>query len=224
MGTSNFYNKNASKVYVVLEDGEERVHICKECGEEHFTDVIPIECESCQSTRFITEERTNSPEQYEIEEFKTYVREEAEKACTDKEIHFTKQDRYDDERNFTGHYLFTLSKSKEYAGAEVCVEVTAVLRSGYYEAANLDYEVKHTFQGYENDEPDYDDFAYHCETKDRKSINTGLAKVFAQRASDWKETALDELTAEIEKIFTVCSTPYNRVATASNGETFYEKV
>lgn len=110
---------------------------------------------------------------------------------------------FDDNRNFSGRSLGAISvniSNKNDTG----VQIICVARSGYYEGANLDWELKFTGpDGYDIDSPD--DIS-------QRSYATKL-----QRAAD-------ALVKKVEKVYARCTTPYGVSARFSNGETMYHKI
>jgi hypothetical protein len=80
---------------------------------------------------------------------------------------------------------------------EVEVYVTPVIRSGYYEGCNLDWDVRYYVNGYEDE--------LYCE-------NTSVQFI------------LNEYVEFIEKIYTQYSEPLGVTARFSNGETIYHKI
>jgi hypothetical protein len=91
--------------------------------------------------------------------------------------------------------------------------------SGYYEGACLDYAIQYYVAGNEVDEVDEDDLSYYG------SCNNGLAKIIAPKANAWLEKTKDEITNDLEEVFSKsCGIELRPIATFSNGETIYEPV
>lgn len=185
MGTANFYVKNASKYFVVLENSQE------EDGE-----VYP-------------------PEQWEIEDFKNDIHERFEQLP----FGFQKDDKWVDDST----YLGTMSIDRNFGDISVEVQIDIILRSGYYEAAVLDWEVKFYVDGDEVDQ-DYiwSDRIIEYSTSD---MSKGLQAIQFGHIRNWYPKAMDKLIEETEKVFeTVCSTKLICIGRASNGEAFYKTV
>lgn len=189
MGTANFYVKNASKYFVVLENQED----------EDGNDIYPNE--------------------WDIEDLKSDIHEQFEKLP----FNFQKDDSYDDERSFQGTCLGTMWIERNYGDISVGVKIDIILRSGYYEAAVLDWETKLLI---DDEDITYDDlfntnvFDHTCTT-----MGKGLQQMFLKHIAKWLSNTEEKLITETEKIFeNVCSTKLICVGRASNGEAFYQKV
>lgn len=219
MGASNFARGNTSKVFAVLMDREETFKECSECGHKHYDYEYSLdtlnECENgCEGATF--EEQTNyvSPDEYEYEDFKEYLRETAKESK--KQFLYLEEEGSDNDRNYCATNLFSYSTSKMFGDIEIEVRVIGQIVSAYYEGASLDFVVE--FNGEENEELDfYWDF-------DNSDMNRGLQVLQNKNAIKWAEKKATELKELIEEVFTKVSMPLNVLGTASNGETFYEKV
>jgi hypothetical protein len=148
MGTSNFYNKNASRVYVVLESYESP--ILDENGDE--TDEVEMVC----------------PDSTDCDILSEYVAEVLLEKSTAKGVkfhQFDKKNSYYNIRSFGATYLASIYKTFVHCGIEFDLTLNAFTRSGYYEAANLDWELELAY-GQSNNRYDddllieYDDFYY----------------------------------------------------------------
>lgn len=110
---------------------------------------------------------------------------------------------FDDNRNFSGRSLGAVSVNISNKN-DTSVQIICIARSGYYEGANLDWELKFTGpDGYDIDSPD---------DIPQRSYATKL-----QRAAD-------ALVKKVEKVYARCTTPYGVSARFSNGETIYHKI
>jgi len=198
MATSNFYNKDASKIFVCLESYED--FILDEDGNE-------------------TEEKeTRQPERYEINEFIEDVKEQLEELGN----YYMSETSGKYNRNFSETSLGTIYKSKNFAGVEVNVYVNCCLISGYYEAANLDYSVSFDVGNYtEMDETDLNDLEQDMYDMIQ---NYGMAKIQAKNVLKWLNKATIELTDLVEEVYTKNSNQYQLMARFSNGETMYQKI
>lgn len=201
MGTSNFYNKNASRVYVVLESYE--TPILDENGDE--TDEVETVCPDSTDYDLLTE----------------YVADVLLEKSTAKGVKFHQYDKKNscyDSRNYEAPYLGSIYKTFVHCGIQFDLTLNAFMRHGYYEAANLDWEVELSFEGnrYDDDEDfvlAYDDF----------EDNRGVLKMNIQNINNKINKFKNELVEICEDCFETVSTPYLKVGTFSNGETVYEK-
>ena len=222
MGASNFARGNTSKVFAVLMNREETFKECSECGHKHYNYEYSLdtlnECENgCEGATF--EEQTNyiSPDEYEYNDLKDYIRETAQEEAKElKTIWYKEESGSDNDRNYCATNLFSYSTSKMFGDIEIEVSIIGQIVSAYYEGASLDFVVE--FNGEENEELDfYWDF-------DNSDMNRGLQVLQNRNATKWAEKTKTELIELIEEVFTKVSMPLNVVASFSNGETIYQKV
>ena len=226
MGTSNFARGNTSKVFAVLMNTEETFKECSECGQKHYDFEYSLdtltECENgCEGATFSEEETEyRSAESYEYDDFKEYLRETAEEEIKElKNIWYKEESGSDNDRNYCATDLFSFNTSKMFGDIEISVKVIGQVVSAYYEGASLDFAVEFNDEEYTNDEPDFEWlFEYNSD------MNKGLQVLQNRNAIKWAEKAKTELIELIEEVFTKVSQPLNVLGTASNGETFYEKV
>ena len=194
MGTGNFHNRNASKVYAVLMNYEE-----------------PVLDENDNETG---ETRTVSCEDFEYEDLGYNINEKFKEAEKKGLFQFVEKNEYDTDclRSFPSRIKGIVYKSKCFGDVEVEVCISLLLTNGYYEGANLDYlEPEVTFNGYDSD------FKYSSD------MSEGMKVIQSKNADKWTNKQIAFLTEEIEKIYTELSTPLNVVARFSNGETMYAK-
>ena len=226
MGTSNFARGNTSKVFAVLMNTEETFKECSECGQKHYDFEYSLdtltECENgCEGATFSEEETEyRSAESYEYDDFKEYLRETAEEEIKElKNIWYKEENGSDNDRNYCATDLFSFNTSKMFGDIEISVKVIGQIVSAYYEGASLDFAVEFNDEEYTNDEPDFEWlFEYQSD------MNKGLQVLQNRNAIKWAEKTKTELIELIEEVFTKVSQPLNVLGTASNGETFYEKV
>lgn len=195
MGASNFYNRNAKNVYAVLMDYEDVVF--DEDGNE-TEETQMVQCESWDYDNLID-----------------YVTE-----LMDEQKLFKAVDRVEfyDNRNYEATGIKSLVAYKTFGNVEVEVLLTAVIRSGYYEGANLDWELNYyAGSGYDN----ILDLTYEFESQ---NDNQGMAKIQCRNAEKWVIKIRKQMVEELERIFTQVSKPLEVVARFSNGETFYKEV
>ena len=224
MGASNFARGNTSKVFAVLMDREETFKECSECGHKHYDYEYSLdtlnECENgCEGATF--EEQTNyvSPDEYEYDDLKDYIRETAQEEIKNrKDIRFKEESGSDNDRNYCATDLFSFNTSKMFGDIEISVKVIGQIVGAYYEGASLDFSVEFNSEEYTNDEPDFEWlFEYQSE------MNKGLQVLQNRNAVKWAEKTKTELIELIEEVFTKVSEPLNVVASFSNGETIYQK-
>ena len=219
MSASNFHRGATSKVFAVLMDREETFKECPECGEIHYKDnyseedfnnLVCCEVDLVEQTAYV------SPDEYEYDDLKDYIRETAQEEIKNrKDIRFKEESGSDNDRNYCATNLFSYSTSKMFGDIEIEVKIIGQIVSAYYEGASLDFVVE--FNGEENEELDfYWDF-------DNSDMNRGLQVLQNKNAIKWAEKTKTELIELIEEVFTKVSEPLNVVASFSNGETIYQK-
>ena len=224
MGTSNFARGNTSKVFAVLMNTEETFKECSECGQKHYDFEYSAESfknlTCCEGATFEEETEYRSAESYEYDDFKEYLRETAEEEIKElKNIWYKEESGSDNDRNYCATDLFSFNTSKMFGDIEISVKVIGQIVSAYYEGASLDFAVEFNDEEYTNDEPDFEWlFEYQSD------MNKGLQVLQNRNAIKWAEKTKTELIELIEEVFTKVSQPLNVLGTASNGETFYEKV
>jgi hypothetical protein len=195
MGASNFYNRNAKNVYAVLMDYEDVVF--DEDGNE--TEETQMVC--C--------------EEWDYKDLTDYVKE-----LMDEQTLFKAVERVEfyNNRNYEATGIKSLVAYKTFGNVEVEVLLTAVIRSGYYEGANLDWELNYyAGSGYD----DILDLTYEFESQYE---NQGMAKIQKRNAEKWATKIGEQMVEELERIFTQVSKPLEVVARFSNGETIYKEV
>jgi hypothetical protein len=128
--------------------------------------------------------------------------------------------------NYIDDYLIeVVSITKKVAGIPLSVDIDVLMRSGYYEGANLDYEIS-----YRADSVEFDDLsdafqAYFDVATYDFDMNKGLATIQAKNAAKRLEAMSEELIENVERILKVNCTHVLKVfARFSNGETWYSKV
>lgn len=195
MATSNFYNRNASKVFAVLMNYEQ-----------------PVLDENDQET---DEMETVVPDEWEYDDFIDNLQD----ALIEKE--YCDRNHSDNERNYSGRVIAERYTDQSFHGMTVEVNIKAIIRSAYYEGANLDWEIDYIYDGYTFDElPDEAELKEHLEYY---GANAGMATIQSRNAHIWMQRQAEALIAELEKVFEEHSQPLNVVARFSNGETMYAK-
>lgn len=195
MGASNFYNRNAKNVYAVLMDYEDVVF------DEDGNETEETQMVACES--------------WDYDNLVDYVTE-----LMDEQKVFNSVDRVEfyNNRNYEATGIKSLVSYKSFGDVEVEVLLTAVVRSGYYEGANLDWEINYyAGSGYD----DILDLTYEFESQYE---NQGMAKIQKRNAEKWATKVGEQMIEELERIFTQVSKPLEVVARFSNGETIYKEV
>ena len=236
MGTSNFARGNTSKVFAVLMNTEETFKECSECGQKHYDFEYSTESfknlTCCEGATLEEETEYRSAESYEYDDFKEYLRETAEEEIKDlKEVWYREESGSDNDRNYCATDLFSFNTSKMFGDIEVEVSIIGQIVSAYYEGASLDFEVQ-IYNGsesvsldrYSNVENVLDDLFAPGYDHYNSDMNQGMRKIQMNNAVKWAEKTKTELIELIEEVFTKVSQPLNVLGTASNGETFYEKI
>lgn len=227
MGTSNYYNKNASRIFSFAEGQEDQ---CPYCESEDFKaieygkgDTIgdTYKCDSCGKT-FDDPIHHDSAMDYEFT--RDNIFHELKKVCEEKKLHIVENNGYNGERNFGGRYLCEISKTHpKYNSIGIQVSITCLSRSGYYDGANMDWEIGNICigNGSWDEVPDPLDIAHELQYMGKGS---GIAKIQSRNIEKWVERTVDELVKLIEDVYEQFTDPLIRVATFSNGETIYKRV
>ena len=124
-------------------------------------------------------------------------------------------------RSFPSRTLGSIRKYVQYKDFYVEVCVTPVIRSGYYDGVNLDWNVDYLINGdaqYDNTDFYIDDIAHYGNLS--KSAATKYAKLADKKAEKLKNEIVDEL----EALYNDYSDRYGVTAVFSNGETIYHKL
>ena len=219
MGASNFSRlNNASKYYTVFMNVEEKFVKCDECDtkflewESEFEEIEETKCcSNCKSSNLTFDEEYRGLESWEIDDWKSYFRECLENVGGE----------HDDESGEGRKYIGAFNFSKWYADVLVELCFRLYYDVGYYEGANLDYEVL-VYNGYENS--DELENALECIFED-SDLSVGMQKIQAKNAMKWIEKVKVETSEKIENLFSeVCDNRLELVGTFSNGESIYREV
>jgi hypothetical protein len=118
-----------------------------------------------------------------------------------------------------------ISATDEVAGVPFTVSVEVLMRPGYYEGANLDYEINYNVESVEFDDLSEAFQAYFDVAAWDFDMNKGLAKIQAKNAAKRLEAMSNELVENVENILKKNCTHILQVsARFSNGETWYSEV
>lgn len=113
----------------------------------------------------------------------------------------------------------------EIAGVPLTVSIELLMRSGYYEGANLDYEINYNIESVEFDDITDTFQAYFDVATYSFGLSEGLATIQAKNASNRLEAMRSELVENVEKILKENCTHVLQVsARFSNGETWYSEI
>ena len=209
MGTSNFSRlNNASKYYTIFMNVEEKFY---EYEPEYETAESEHYCGKCGSDAIEFKEEDRSLESWEIDDWKSCFRECLENAGG----------KYDDESGIDRQYIGAFYFSKWYADVSVELRFHLYYDIGYYEGANLDYDIE-VYNGFEySDELEN---SLECIFED-SDLSVGMQKIQAKNAMKWIEKVKVETSEKIENLFSeVCDNKLELIGTASNGESFYKEV
>lgn len=194
MGASNFYNRNAKNVYAVLMNYEDVVF--DEDGNE--TEETQMVC--C--------------EEWDYNDLKADIIELMEQSP----LKTSERLEFYDSTNYNAEGVLSFVSTKNFGEVEVEVLLTANIRSGYYEGANLDWDINYyAGSGYD----DYLDLLYDFE---RAYDNRGMAKIQTKNSEKWAKKEGERMIEELERIFTQVSKPLEVAVRFSNGETIYKEV
>ena len=201
MGTSNFYYKNASKVFAIGFNYEHPI-LDDDLNETGETEVV--ECE-----------------QFEWDEQIDAVKEEIKNNKSD--FYYSESEKVSklDNRSFPASFIASLSASKQFGDNFVEIQLNCFSRSGYYEGACLDYETEIFMDNFETD--DVEDVLFGFQYSNYFGINVGMGKIQARNAQKWAKKTHAKMVEIIEKSFQNTSASFQKIATFSNGETIYQK-
>ena len=135
-------------------------------------------------------------------------------------VDFGKADK-NELRIFPSRTLGSIRKYVQYKDFYVEVCVTPVIRSGYYDGVNLDWNVDYLINGdaqYDNTDFYIDDIAHYG------SMSKSKATKYAKLAEKKAEKVKNQIVEKIESIFSDYSEKYGVTAVFSNGETIYHKL
>jgi hypothetical protein len=200
MGTSNFYNVNAKRVYAILM-GYDRP-------------VLDDEGEETSETEY------SHPDEWESDDFiadiKFCAREFADKNAITY-YQFCDEDPHE-LRSYASAQLFQFYTHKKYGDVTITICINCVARIGYYEGANLDWYVTYDLGNGVNADIDFQSDFYYL-----SDMPTGMKEIQYKNAEIWAYYETDRLIDLTEQFFEETSTPLIVTARFSNGETCYAK-
>lgn len=134
----------------------------------------------------------------------------------------TSLDSYQELRSFPASSIGFWRETLDFLNISFDIDANLFIRSGYYTAANLDYEMVYYVNGeqYDSISDIIDVLTNYPEDFD---ISKGLATIHSDNLYNKLTTLESDLISKIDKVLSKVSEPYNVVAHFSNGETMYEK-
>ena len=220
MGTSNFSRlKNASKYYTVFMNVEEKYVECDECNEKFYECETEYEsaeselcCNNCGSDAIEFKEEYRSLESWEIDDWESFFRERLEDIGGE----------HDDKSDGDTHYIGAFNFSKWYADVLVELRFHLYYSAGYYEGANLDYDIE-VYNGFEYSDEIENTLESIFEYS--KNLPVGMQKIQAKNTLKWIEKVKAETSEKIENLFSeMCDNRLELVGTFSNGESIYREI
>ena len=124
----------------------------------------------------------------------------------------------DELRSYPSRVITGLALSKSYQDFSVDLELSIIIRSGYYAGCNLDWDLVYKIEG----EPVFETEFYEP-IRDYSACSERMALYKSEFARKWAEKTERELIRQVEAIFRQFSTSLRVAARFSNGETIHEK-
>lgn len=217
MGASNFARHNASKTFVVFETEYYNRLDCQDCGhiENYYEgETLPKVCPECKSEHISFDDIIIDTDWIEEKDnLKEYIKELLP------HVQINKEDKSDNDRNYPTTTFGKIEYTKKFGDYETGVTIYLQYTSGYYEAANLDWDIKYGYD-YSADsiKDEIDQF------NDYSEMNKGIKAMLSPKIEKWLTDITEQLIKEVEDVFEKVSSPYQEVAQFSNGETIYTKL
>lgn len=125
------------------------------------------------------------------------------------------------DRMYSGHIFAT--KSIKVAIGRCCVDVTvrAIVRSGYYQDANVDWDLLIDGENYNPDDVDADAARDILEADYWYGDNIGFCKIQAKPLFRRLWAAIQSMTKELEEVYDNLTNSYITVGVYSNGAAIY---
>lgn len=125
------------------------------------------------------------------------------------------------DRMYSGHVFAT--KSIEVTIGRCCVDVTvrAIVRSGYYQDANVDWDLLIDGENYNPDDVDADTARDILEADYWYGDNIGFCKIQAKPLFRRLWAAIQSMTKELEEVYDNLTNSYITVGVYSNGAAIY---
>ncbi|MGJ0495118.1 hypothetical protein [Aliarcobacter cryaerophilus] len=192
MGTSNFYNKNTSKIWSVNTS-----YFDEDLEEEIIDEFIWEDTRSNVSS---------SLEELSKEKRRSYYEDDSLKI--------------DQLRSFPSTSIGTYCDYFQFCNTEFKIELIPHTTSGYYEGFNLDFDIKFNVDGIYGDYDNLQDFIADVKEfllEENKALRMNLINLQKRL-----EALLSEMIDEVESVFEMYSTSLEVFAKFSNGETIYK--
>ena len=124
---------------------------------------------------------------------------------------------------------------RDFYNSDLSVNINIIIlaRDGYYQGANLDFELEvmndnyyaYKLGDYESEDDLIDDMADEFVDYCDEVYNYGLRKCFKKRYKAFLKDFIDEAIEYANNVLkNLCEEEYSLIGTASNGECFYQKV
>ena len=193
MGTSNFYNKNSSKVW------------------------------SVETSYFDEELNEQIEDEFIWEDTRSNVSSSLEKISKEKSRSYYEDDslKVNDLRSFPSTSIGKYCDYFQFCNTEFKVELIPHTTSGYYSGFNLDFDINFCAVGIYGDYDNLDDFIGDIKEfllEENKALRMNLGNLQKRL-----EALLSEMIDEVESVFEMYSEPLKEFAKFSNGETIYIK-
>jgi hypothetical protein len=121
-------------------------------------------------------------------------------------------------RSYPSRVIAGLVFSKTYRDFSVDLEISIIIRSGYFAGCNLDWDIVYMIEGEAVFEKEFADAIEYYTASSPK-----MAAYRSRLAVKWAEKTEEKLIEKVEGIFRQFSTPLRVAARFSNGETIYEE-
>ena len=224
MGTSNFHNKNASRIFS-NETNTEYFKVLDDDGEEYEV----LLCEE-EANKILEKNPSYSIESYyDNDEFiwedtRDNVKYELEKIAKDKKRGWWADDSLKIEgelRSFPSTSIGSYWDTFDFCGIEFKVELVPHTTSGYYSGFNLDWTIEYSCDGVYGNYDKADDFVSDVKEfiDDNKALRLNMPNLEKRL-----EKLTTEMVEEVESAFEIFSDKLEVFARFSNGETIYTKV
>lgn len=125
-----------------------------------------------------------------------------------------------DNRNYPIEYFASWSATRTLGDLPITTTLYAGIRSGYYEAANLDWMLRVFIDG----SVETEDFTFVSDYNYYSQMNNGMKAIHAKNAARWHDKISEEMVNNMEKLFSVSSIVLDIRAAFSNGEVIYRRV
>lgn len=220
MGTGNFYVKNTDAVYLIEPYPEADYYM------ESYLEIL-------ENAQYVFEEKIKELKNMSGKDL-SYIEQDTSE--------FVQTNNWRTDRSFPARKICSIVHSFMWHETEQRIEALIVSRAGYYENANLDFEMEIIpMYDFSSDGFRLEDFNEENEREYIENLIAGSIDLykedfeekfpeFEQNKHEYEADLYNKLyeqsfwlAGEINKIFPEISEKYNVVARFSNGETIYEK-